>query len=306
MIVIIVLLGVVVDAGIVYLYKTHLDEVAAIAACDIAENPGNAAAIFNSSLSDNVLITVTGTYNIASGSVWVNLNGDVPAYFLQIIGINSFPISGRARCLLPEAAFKPIAVRMSAVQYSLDGNMPEDYEILGSSPKWDLADVENGKNFVGSVFLHMRCKDPNNEGITNCPQVDVWQPLESEPPSPQSVKDLAGDCFSGIQCNIRHPVGSHLPIVSGVSNKFIVNSFCDAGCWIGQKVVVLIFDGEVYDPDPTYGNWENVRIIGFAVYEVTEIDTNTIKAKLFSGPFDNWNDIDVVVDPREIQWDFGG
>jgi hypothetical protein len=255
--------------------------------------------------TNDVPDSVSVDYGVYQGSIKVVLSGETPAYFLAIVGIDSLPISGRARCLIPQGTFKPIAVRMSAVEHSLGGGSPEEYEILGSSPKWDLADVESGKNFRGAVFLHMRCKSIDDVPVENCPAVDVFDPLDAEPPSPQSVKDLAEACFENTGCNIRHPAGSYLPIVSGTSNKFLVEAFCSTGCFEGQLVAVLIFDGTVYDPDPGYGNWENVKIIGFAVYEIVEIDTNTIIAKLHSGPFNSLDDLDIEIDPREIPWKYG-
>jgi hypothetical protein len=302
--------GAAIDAGMIYWQKSRLDEISAIAACDAAEaysrGESTSIAFFNSLQANGVSGSVVDTFSVSAGSVWVQLSDQTPAYFLSIVGIRDFDISGRARCLIPEATFTPIAVRRSAVEHSLSGGNPESYEILGSSPKWDLADTESGDNYRGAVFMHMLCVDPRGDGITNCPEVQVWDPLTSPPANSQTVKDLAKQCFYGTNCNIRHPVGSHLPIISGTSNKFLVDAFCDStGCAPGQLVVVMIFDGEVYSPDPGFGNWENVKVIGYAVYEIVDADTNTVKAKLHSGPFDSLGGLDVEIDAREIPWTYG-
>jgi hypothetical protein len=232
----------------------------------------------------------------------VALSWQQPIWFLQLVGIRTVPISGRARCIGPQARVVPIAVRETAVEHSLAGGNPEAYTILGNDPRWDLADIESGDNYRGAVIVHMRCKADGAVPVTNCPDVDVYSPLTEPPANPQTVKDLVADCFSGSGCGIIQPVGSHIPIVSGTSDRQLVQSFCDAGCAVGTLVVVMLFDGEVYDPDPTFGNWENVAITGYAVYRITDTSANAIEAELYSGPHATWADIDVETRPREISW----
>jgi hypothetical protein len=318
LIVIAILAGVIIDAGLVASLKIAAENDAATACVDMAEaafrgnDPYTAA---GASLASNLQpqyrwapyavgddgVVVRG-FQAATGGYRVALKWDQPVWFLNLVGIQTAPISARARCIGPEARLTPIAVRMSAVEHSLEGGAPEAYTILGNDPKWDLADEESGTNFRGAVLVHMRCKSQDGVPVTNCPDVDVYDPLTEPPSNPQAVKDLAEDCFAGVQCGIVHPSGTHIPIVSGTSDKQLVKAFCSPGCAVGTKVVVMIFDGEVYDPDPTYGNWENIKVVGYAVYEITDTSANAIEARLFSGPFSNFADLDVTTSAREISW----
>lgn len=248
------------------------------------------------------------------GSSWVSaVSWQEPTSFLRIVGIKSFPIRGRSRCVGRDSGgLAPIAVRRSAVLDSLSGKPPEEYTILGRDPKWDLADKESGTNFRGAVFLHMWCipaTDPN------CPNVRVFYPLTEEPPSAQTQKKLVLDCFMGINCSIWPDSGQRLPIVSGTSNKQLCKAFQDGGWQVGDKVVVIIFDGEVYAPDPTYGNWENVATVGYAVYQITAFEPNAnncnhVKARLVSPQiYTSIDDIPsdiILLKSREIQWDYQG
>lgn len=214
-----------------------------------------------------------------------------PTIFLSLVGVDDFSIQGQAHCRPSEAGAQPIAVRRSAVEESL-GDPTLEYTILGRDPHWDLADIESGTNFRGAVYTHLVCEDG-----ADCEHVACYDPIDPCPPtSPQPYKDLVQDCFEGMNCNIQHPVGTYLPTVSGTSNAQLVKAMDP---WVGQKVVVMVFDGEVYEGSTSY---EPVRIIGFAVYEVTKVTTNRVEARLDSPLYPSWNDIDISFKPREIPW----
>lgn len=217
-----------------------------------------------------------------------------PTSFLALVGWSDFPVLARVRCVGRDTGgLAPIAVRYSAVMNSLEGNPPDEYTILGRDPKWDLADVESGTNFRGAVFLHMWCVPSTDP---NCPDIRVFYPLTEEPPSASTQKKLVEDCFKGINCNIWPGVSQRLPIVSGTSDAQICHAFQEGGWKVGDKVVVIVFDGEVYSPDPTYGNWENVAVVGYAVYEIrqflpTEKNCNHVTAHLVGGIYNSLDEI---------------
>ena len=249
------------------------------------------------------------------GTSWVSaVLWDEPTIgFFRLVGVESFPVLGQSRCVRRSSGgLAPIAVRESAVLDSIIGNPPEEYAILGRDPKWDLADVESGENFRGAVYLHMWCTPSDDP---NCPNVEVFLPLTEEPPSPATQKKLVQDCFRGINCSIWPDTGERLPIVPGTSNAQICKAFQDGGWKVGDKVVVIVFDGEVYSPGPTYGSWENIAVVGYAVYEITafepsEKNCNHVIARLHSPEiYTSLDDIPsdvILLKSREIQWDYQG
>jgi hypothetical protein len=249
-----------------------------------------------------------------AGTSWrAALAWDQPTSFLNIVGIHTMPIRGRARCVGRDSGgLAPIAVRQSAVLDSISGVPPDEYTILGRDPQWKLADQESGTNFRGAVFVHMWCLP---SGDPNCLNVRVFYPLTERPPTAQTQKKLVEDCFRGINCSIWPPVSERLPIVSGTSDSQLCHAFQDGGWQTGDRVAVIVFDGIVYSPDPTYGNWENVAVIGYAVYEIrqflpNENNCNHVTAHLVSDRiYTSLSDIpadEILLRSREIPWDYGG
>lgn len=231
-----------------------------------------------------------------------------PTSFLQILWIRLFGVLGKARCVAGNTGGAPIAVRESAVAYSL-ANPGAAYTILGRDPKWKLADVESGTNFRGAVYVHMWC-EPSSD--PNCPNQQIFWPLTSVPPSPATEKQLAQDCFSGINCGIDVPIGTRLPIVGGTSDAMLCKSFQNA-YKVNDYVKVVVFNGTVENPDPTYGNWENVRVIYYAIYQIASFEPNAnncnhVKAKLVGGPYTSEDQIpeNFLLQTREISWDYQG
>lgn len=251
-----------------------------------------------------------------AGSSWYSaVLWDEPTIgFFHLVGVDTMPILGQSRCVGRDSGgLSPIAVRETALEHSWAGGDPQEYTILGRDPHWDLADVESGTNFRGAVFLHMWCVPASDP---NCPDVRVFYPLTEDPPSAQTQKKLAEDCFMGINCAIwPETLPQRLPIVSGTSNAQLCQAMQDGGWEVGDRIVVLVFDGEVHSPDPTYGNWENVAVLGFAVYEITGFEPNDnncnhVLARLVSDQIytdldDIPNDV-ILLRSREIQWDYQG
>lgn len=324
-----VVAGVLVDAAFFLANKIIANENAAVACIVAAEahrRGESADAAFASILNENEMLPETyspkegsgfdltkGLENHGDGSWLSAVFWEEPTHFLGLVGFHKMGISGRARCVERDnGGLSPIAVRRSAIEDSINGLPPEEYTILGRDPAWDLADEESGTNFRGAVFFHMWCVPATDP---NCPNVRVFYPLTEEPPSAQTQKKLVMDCFMGINCNIWPDVGQRLPIVSGTSNNQLCKAFQDGGWKVGDKTVVIVFNGTVYDPNPTFGNWENVAIVGYAVFEIVSFEPNPnncnhVIARLYSNQiYTSMDDIPadvILLKSREISWDYGG
>lgn len=331
-IVVAVLVGVFID-GAIFAWKKIEAQTNASAACLGAatfESIGQTAwSGFISSLTSNGMTSITyepaqGSGNLLAKGLEIQLDGtyrvglawDEPTHFLSIVGIDSFPVSGKARCIGPRAGLVPIAVRESAVIYS-QNNPGASYTILGNDPAWELADEESGTNFRGAIFPHMNCQGAYDQygnwiNPTNCPFVTTYAPIIDQPPSAQTQKDLVKDCFAGINCRVWPETNTYVPIVSGTSSNFLCKALQDSGYKVGDRMVVVVFeDGVVHDPDPTYGNWENVHILYYAVFQLDSFlpnsnNCNHVEASLVSAPFYSLDEIDINVSSREITWDFEG
>lgn len=322
------LVGILIDVGVYTannLIAHNNASVGCITAAEAYRRGGNASTAFAGIMTANGVpaeayspnegsgLTLTrGLENSGDMSWRAALAWEQPTSFLNIVGIRTMPIRGRARCVGRDSGgLAPIAVRESAVLDSLYGIPPDEYTILGRDPSWDLADVESGTNFRGAVFVHMWCVP---SGDPNCPDIRVFYPLTEDPPNAQTQKKLVEDCFQGINCSIWPPVSERLPIVSGTSDNQLCHAFQDGGWQAGDKVAVIVFDGEVYSPDPTYGNWENVAVIGYAVYEIRSFEPNPnhcnhVIAHLVGGIYHSLEEIPsdvILLRSREISWDYGG
>jgi hypothetical protein len=341
LVVVAVLVGVMIDMGI-YVARRLDAESDAATACVVAveanRRPGdpNAWQAFSSSLDSNeVPVDAYSPVGVAptsqdspregtgknltkgleyqgDGSWRTAISWQEPTHFLGLVGIGEFGVWGRARCIeRAGGGLSPIAVRESAIPTPGTSD-PDTYTILGEDPDWDLADIESGTNFRGAVFLHMWCRDPDGVGLENCPSVRVFYPLTEEPPSAQTQKKLVDACFKGINCSIWPPSAEHLPIVSGTTAKELCKSALEAGWKVGDLIYVIIFNGEVYDPDPGYSNWENVRVEYYAEYKITEFlpaadkSCNHMKAQ-FQQTYDDISEIPTFnYRSREISWEYEG
>jgi hypothetical protein len=286
---------------------------------------------------------------------WVVLTGTNQTNFLRIIGIDETPVYGRARCKGPDAGLSPIAVKESVFHQDPPEGCPwmPDYPILGNeqvSPpencinNWPLADEQSGDNFRGALIPHYRCK----AGPSGVPPVEQCvylyePPYEPAPPDPgstfQPYKYLAEGCMMGENCNIGYelqPVGTegyvpvNLPIVDGTTSSGLCSAFLQAGHYVGELLVVLIFGGPDDDPNrgyvyaPDSGNRENVRLKYYAIYEITRFEQtdkncNQMFAKPWGytqgqnaenpgpwGPFYSLTEIPLDFKPREISWNYSG
>ncbi|MCJ7805483.1 Tad domain-containing protein [Patescibacteria group bacterium] len=330
LVVILVIAGLGIDLGLagVFNIRAHNSaSVGCIAAAEAYRRGGSPTAAFASIMQANGiapqdyspnqgtrLALTRGLENQGDGSWRAAVTWQQPTtgFLSGLAGIHEYTVLGKARCVGRDSGgLTPIAVRESAVEDSLSGVPPTDYTILGRDPSWDLADIESGTNFRGAVFVHMWCIP---SGDPNCPNIRYFYPLTEAPPSAQTQKRLVEDCFKGINCSIWPDVSERLPIVSGTSDNQLCHAFQDGGWEVGDKIVVIVFDGTVYSPDPTYGNWENVAVVGYAVYEIVSFEPNPhncnhVLARLTGGIYESLDEIPVdviLLRSREIPWDYTG
>ncbi len=236
------------------------------------------------------LVTKGIQWHWSGNSLFAALRGPHAFYLAQFMKITSMDIAVRSRCTIPEARAVPIAVK----EIWLDG---ADHPILGQeSPGETQCDDCQGSDFAGAVLPWIRCEN------TNCDPRTFYEPT-SESKSPNMHKDVFRDSMLG---NVGIPLPTdavRVPQVSGVSNNFLVKAMEDAGFGVGDHILVLVFDGVIDQPDPGYGNWENLLIKYFAIFEITSMDTNTVNAEFIRKvDFDGFLN---EVRTRTIPWDWG-
>lgn len=315
----IALLGLAVDSGMLVYFILHARG-AVSNACVYAANASfqkeNAQAAFYQSLAANNIPTEgyqptsgSGTslvrgITIEATSIRTAIRYNTPTFFLNVIGIRNMTVSAHARCSNTGSRLTPIAVKYSSWDKSYNQGIAVD--ILGQGAQ---SDVESGNNYRGAVYPFMWCVNSAGDMTPNenCPYQQTFPPLTSSPPSAQSIKNAIETCWSGFVCNrVLAPVGTRLPSVAGTSDAQLVKSAKDAGLIVGVKFIAMIYNGTVIKPDPGYGNWENVAVTGYALFEVTNVTTNSITAKALSPIVTNIEDLfylnNTLFYPNEIPW----
>lgn len=249
----------------------------------------------------------------ADHSVFTALSFDMPTYFISFIGWHSLHITVRARCMTSGfGLITPIAVKEPEYDQNLAAGTK--MAIVGQGAE---ANIDSGGSYRGVIFP-WNCEDPNGNitgsQVYECPQLDIHWPLTENPPSVQTIKNLMAQYCWTWQCNkVYLDKGTYVPIVAGTSAAQLCQSAAEAGLIPGTKVIVMIYDGEVLSPDPSYGNNENVKIIGYGLMEVktlapnynpSNIKCNSIYATPLTKVYDKITDIpNIVLYPREIPWD---
>jgi hypothetical protein len=236
------------------------------------------------------LVTRGIQWHGSGNSFFAALKGPHDFYLAQFMKITSMNIAVRSRCTIPEARAVPIAVK----ELWLDG---APHPILGQeSPGETQCDDCQGADFAGAVLPWVRC-----EG-TNCDPKTFYEPT-TESNSPNVHKDVFRDSMLG---NVGIPLPTdavRVPQVSGVSNQFLVKAMEDAGFEVGDQILVLVFDGVIDQPEPGYGNWENLLVKYFAIFEITAMDTNTVDAEFVKKV--NFDEYLNEIRPRTIPWSWG-
>jgi hypothetical protein len=228
------------------------------------------------------------------------LSGPHEFYLAQFLGFRGGSIAVRTRCEYRTIDLSPFAVQEPWVMRGLQQFPDEAFPIVGQGA---AAVTYTGNDYGGAVLLHIWCVDSAGIPDSNCSAPVFFEPL-TDSPSSNSLKDLVQETILGTAGMVLPPIGMHLPAVSGVSNNFLVQT-ADERYDVGDRLIVLVYPGELYKPDPGYGNWDNVEIIYYALAEITEIEPNTLWAKFVGGPYDSPEDIEGYTS-RVVPWDWYG
>ena len=296
------------------LYMGHwqslqVDLDAACVASATAQAMGNSATgAFQWSLGQNDVdliyhdpYTTDGAGDVTKGLQWHSSMGSFLAgaqgphdlYLAQFMGITSADIAVRTRCTIALARVLPIAVQEPWVLDGLgDGT---EYPILGDGA--DCVDCQ-GADFAGAVIPQVWCGD------TNCDPKIFFPPAE-ESNSPNVFKSLYSDNLSGDVGSPLVAIGGRVPQISGVSNKFLVKAMVDAGYVVGDQIIVMVYNGTIDQPEPGFGNWENLQVIYYALATISEIDTNTLWVT-FDKKLDTLDEVRDLSASRTIPWDWSG
>jgi hypothetical protein len=235
-----------------------------------------------------------------NATLLTGLSGPHQFYLAQFMGFRSMGINVRARCLYQTIDLSPFAVQEPWVLRGLEQFPDEAFPIVGQGA---AAATYTGNDYGGAVLLHIWCVDVAGIPDSNCSAPIFFEPLDSSPSS-NSLKDLVQQTILGLAGIVRPPIGMHLPAVSGVSNNFLVQTAAERYD-VGDRIIVLVYPGELYKPDPGFGNWDNVEIIYYALAEITEIEPNTLWAKFVGGPYADPDQIEGYRS-RIVPWDWEG
>ena len=282
--VILVITGIVVDGGLMALSWWTLQE-DADSACLAGATGGDAnLALANAGQP-------SGTLTWTNRTLYLDVSKSEPVYFLQLVGFDQLAFDVRTRCLIPEAAFLPIAVKRPWLDEGLiDPDLT--YGILGQEA--DQCDLCSGADFSGAVIPNIICVD----GV-EC-EVRAFLGIE-EGPSPNIYKSEIEDLIrSSIRANVAG-IGTRVPQISGVSNKFLVKAVADTYAE-GDHLIVIIFDGEIAGPNP----WENLEVVSYAEVVITDLsDPNTLWVN-FVREIDNLEGVNLATRTRTISWSWSG
>lgn len=241
-----------------------------------------------------------------SASLHTAIKYEIDTYILQVVGWRKLPVRASEKCSTTGAFITPVAVKSSAFLDSL--NNGTWISVVGQGAE---ADIDSGENYRGVVFPFIWCveSEGNLTPDTNCPYAYPVYPIEESPPSAATAKNILKDyCWKGY-CNRNFPpVGMRLATVPGTSNNQLCKEAVASGLVPGQDFVAIVYDGEVVTPDPGFGNWENVGVLGWGTFTVVELrpgpnNCNELVAVATGGIYSSPNQIPKSLTPREIPWD---
>lgn len=241
--VIIVLLGLVIDGGHLYMTKSHLQKTANAAALSGAQEiPNENAAV------QKVVTEVLASHDENSSLLNSNLNGsqlhvevgrDVPLFFASLFGQDSLPVSAEAK-----AGIEPLAEGIGAVPLGIDESTPliygEQYEL-----KVDSGDSEAG-NF-GVLALEGPGAKNYGESLKN----GFQESLSIGDIIPTQTGNIAGATRTGVNHRI-----DTCPYPDG--------DYQQRDC---PRVMLVI----VYEPyEKSTNQLRSIKVTGFAYFYVTE------------------------------------
>ena len=307
------LLSLVIDGG---LYLAHwaqlqVDLDAACMAAATAQKKGlNPTFAFNTSLANNGVSSIyydpqtfgSDGYVIRGlqfgprGTFMVGASGPHDLYLAQFMGVFSMDVAVRSRCIFATVGLSPIAVQEPWFE-GVDDEFPDDiFPILGQGAE---AVTYTGNDYGGAVIIHVWCVNALGAPDKECPEQRYFAPLSTSPSS-NSLKDVVQGTIAGDVGVPYPPPLTRLPQISGVSNKFLVQT-ADERWDVGDTFIVIIYDGDLYKPSPPNGNWDNIGVLYYALVEVMEFDSNTLFAQFIGGPYDSPIEIEGFVS-RVVPW----
>ena len=297
--------------------------VACVSAANTVWHGGNGYSAFQSSLQENGIAPEAYAPNEGTGlgltrgyeyegfgpSIRTALKYEIGTFFLQIVGWDSLPVVAHERCTTTGAFITPIAVKTSAFNDSL--NNGTWIQVVGQGSE---ADIDSGENYRGVIFPFLWCVEgPGNyTPDTNCAYAAPFWPAEESPPSAQTLKNLMADyCWAGLCNRVYARVGMRLATVSGTSDNQLCKAATDAGLTVGRDFVAIIYDGAVISPDPGYGAWENIGVLGWGTFTVVDLqpndnNCNSLVAVATGGIYSSPQQIPDEMFPRDIPWDAQG
>ena len=230
------------------------------------------------------------------GTFMAAASGPHDLYLAQFMGIYTAGIQVRSRCIFATIGLSPIAVQEPWYKGE-DGDFPDDiFPILGQGAE---AVTYTGNDYAGAVIIHAWCVDEFRAPDKECPEQLFFAPLSTSP-SANSLKDVVRGTIEGDVGVPYPPPGTRLPQISGVSNKFLVQT-ADERWDVGDTFIVIIYDGDLYKPSPPNGNWDNIGVLYYALVEVMEFDSNTLFAQFIGGPYDSPIEVEGFVS-RVVPW----
>ena len=284
---------------------------------------GNGYAAFQNSLQANGIAPEAYVPNEGSGfdltrgyqydgysrSIFTALRSETETLFVQIIGWNTLPVVAWERCTTTGAFVSPVAVDILDFLDSLDNGTW--IHVVGQESQ---ALIDSGENYRGVIFPFLWCVESESDYSpnTNCPYAAPFWPAVESPPSAQTLKNLLAEyCWAGLCNRVFTPVGTRLPIVSGTSNNQLCKAAVEAGLIPGAEFIAIIYDGEVISPDPSYGGWENIGVLGWGTFTVVDLqpndnNCNSLVAVVTGGIYSSLQQIPDEMFPRDIPWDAQG
>ena len=276
---VLVLAGALLDGGLMMFSWWGLQE-DADAACIAGATGGD----------PNVALAAAGQPGAAltwtSRTLRVEIDKTEPVYFLQLVGFNELSFVVRSRCLVPQAAFVPIAVKRPWMDEGLI-DLDLEYGILGQEA--DQCDDCKGADFSGAIIPNIVCSN------VDCDPRFFYGLDEKK--SPNTYKSDIEELLRGQVRVSLADIGTRVPQISGVSNKFLVQAMADT-YEVGDHLIVIIFDGTIEGPSP----WENLAVVSYAEVEITDLsDPNTLWVK-FIKEIDNLSDVELLTLGRTVSW----
>jgi hypothetical protein len=85
-----------------------------------------------------------------------------------------------------------------------------------------------------------------------------------------------------------------------------VKTVKEAGYEVGDQILVMVYNGTIDQPEPKYGNWENLEVIYYVLAEITQVDANTVWTTFVEAPITSIEAVRRLTTSRTVPWDWNG